>query len=108
MAPNISLETLREAEKVGMPMMRGVATPSEPTTALSLGGTWTKAFPAAQLGVGSFTAMHGPFPEARLVAVGGVTPASAKSYLEAGAEAVGIGSALDPAPPTIVGSMKPS
>jgi 2-keto-3-deoxy-6-phosphogluconate aldolase len=42
--------------------------------------------------------MHGPFPEARFVATGGMNAANASDYLDAGAAVVAVGGALaDPA-----------
>jgi 2-dehydro-3-deoxyphosphogluconate aldolase/(4S)-4-hydroxy-2-oxoglutarate aldolase len=72
----------------------GVATPSEVHGATALGCRWLKAFPAVSLGPSWFSAVRGPFPDVRFVATGGITPATARSFLEAGAAAVGIGSAV--------------
>jgi 2-keto-3-deoxy-6-phosphogluconate aldolase len=42
--------------------------------------------------------MHGPFPDMKFVATGGVGPDEIDTYLRAGASVIGMGSALaDPA-----------
>jgi 2-dehydro-3-deoxyphosphogluconate aldolase/(4S)-4-hydroxy-2-oxoglutarate aldolase len=53
-----------------------------------------KAFPARQLGAGWMAAMHGPYPDVRFVATGGVTPADAADYLAGGARVVSLGSGV--------------
>lgn len=93
-APGFDGEVLAASLAAGLPHLPGVATPGEIQQALRHGVTWLKAFPAAQLGVGWFAAMRGPFPEANLVATGGVSAHDAADYLTAGARAVAVGSAL--------------
>ncbi|MEU5088924.1 bifunctional 4-hydroxy-2-oxoglutarate aldolase/2-dehydro-3-deoxy-phosphogluconate aldolase [Streptomyces sp. NPDC021356] len=97
-APGFSAEVAEASVRAGLPHLPGVSTPSEIQQALACGFTWLKAFPAAELGAGWLRAMRGPFPEARLVATGGMTVADAQEFLSAGADAVSLGSALsDPA-----------
>jgi 2-dehydro-3-deoxyphosphogluconate aldolase/(4S)-4-hydroxy-2-oxoglutarate aldolase len=97
-APGFSRPVAEASRTAGLPHLPGVATASEIQQAGQLGLTWLKAFPAADLGAGWFTAMHGPFPEVRFVATGGMSVANAEEYLAAGASAVSLGSALsDPA-----------
>jgi 2-dehydro-3-deoxyphosphogluconate aldolase/(4S)-4-hydroxy-2-oxoglutarate aldolase len=67
----------------GLPHLPGVATPTEVQRAPAAGFGWLKAFPAAQLGAGWITAMHGPFPEARCVATGGIDLSNAAGFLSA-------------------------
>ena len=93
-APGLAPEVVAASHEAGLPHLPGVATPSEVHQALRLGLTWLKAFPAAQLGVGWADALHGPFPEARFVATGGVTPANAEQYFAGGASAASLTSAL--------------
>ncbi|MBA2810570.1 bifunctional 4-hydroxy-2-oxoglutarate aldolase/2-dehydro-3-deoxy-phosphogluconate aldolase [Streptomyces sp. KM273126] len=93
-APGFSREVAEASLVAGLPHLPGVATASEIQQAEALGLTWLKAFPAADLGPGWITSMHGPFPEARFVATGGVNLANAVEFLDAGAAAVSLGSAL--------------
>jgi 2-keto-3-deoxy-6-phosphogluconate aldolase len=50
-----------------------------------------KSFPAAALGTDWFRAIHGPFPDMRYVATGGMSADTAEEFLDAGASVVGIG-----------------
>jgi 2-dehydro-3-deoxyphosphogluconate aldolase/(4S)-4-hydroxy-2-oxoglutarate aldolase len=95
-APGFSREAADAARALGLPYLPGVATPSEVQEALASGFRTLKLFPARELGPGWIRALAGPFPEVRLVAVGGVTAANASVFVEAGAIAVAIGSGLDP------------
>ncbi|MCH7670026.1 MAG: bifunctional 4-hydroxy-2-oxoglutarate aldolase/2-dehydro-3-deoxy-phosphogluconate aldolase [Acidobacteria bacterium] len=98
-APNVSTETLSAAADAGCPMLPGVATATDLAIAMNLGYPLVKAFPAAQLGPGWMEAMRGPFPAAEFVAVGGITASNARTYLDAGAAGVGMGSGLTAALP---------
>jgi 2-dehydro-3-deoxyphosphogluconate aldolase/(4S)-4-hydroxy-2-oxoglutarate aldolase len=93
-APGFDPEVARASVEAGLPHLPGVATPSEVQRALAAGFGWLKAFPAAQLGAGWVRAMHGPFPEARFVATGGMGLGNAEEFLDAGVSAVALGSAL--------------
>ncbi|MPY48836.1 bifunctional 4-hydroxy-2-oxoglutarate aldolase/2-dehydro-3-deoxy-phosphogluconate aldolase [Streptomyces acidicola] len=93
-APGFSRDVAEASLAAGLPHLPGVATASEIQQAEALGLTWLKAFPAADLGPSWITSMHGPFPEARFVATGGVNLANAVEFLDAGAAAVSLGSAL--------------
>ncbi|GAA4855455.1 bifunctional 4-hydroxy-2-oxoglutarate aldolase/2-dehydro-3-deoxy-phosphogluconate aldolase [Saccharopolyspora cebuensis] len=94
-APGLDAEVVRLSADVGVPHLPGVATPSEVQQARRLGLDWVKAFPAAQLGAGWFSAVLGPFPDLKLVATGGMNARNAAEFLAAGARAVAVGSALD-------------
>jgi 2-dehydro-3-deoxyphosphogluconate aldolase / (4S)-4-hydroxy-2-oxoglutarate aldolase len=94
-APGLDVATVEAAETRNLPFLPGAATPSEVQAALGLGCVAVKIFPADLLGPAWFGALRGPFPRARLVAVGGVTHANAQAFVEAGAVGVGMGSALE-------------
>jgi 2-dehydro-3-deoxyphosphogluconate aldolase/(4S)-4-hydroxy-2-oxoglutarate aldolase len=96
-APGLDEEVLAASHAAGLPHLPGVATASEVHRALRLGLVWQKAFPAAALGTEWIAAMRGPFPQVRLVATGGVGPANARAFLDAGAAAVSLGSSFDSA-----------
>lgn len=95
-AAGLDSGTVTAAHECGLPLLPGIATPSELQAALAMGCTTVKLFPADLLGPDWLRALHGPFPHARIVAVGGITHANARSFLEAGAIGVAIGSALVP------------
>lgn len=97
-SPGYDREIVRASFEAGMPPLPGVGTASELQSALAAGLTWLKVFPASALGLSWFTAMAGPFPQAKLVATGGMDASNAESYLATGARVVAVGSALaDPA-----------
>jgi 2-dehydro-3-deoxyphosphogluconate aldolase/(4S)-4-hydroxy-2-oxoglutarate aldolase len=93
-APGLDAEVARAAIAADLPYLPGVATGSEIQTAVRLGLGWVKAFPAAVLTPTWFTAMKGPFPRVRFVATGLLDAHNAPAFLEAGAQAVGVGAAL--------------
>jgi 2-dehydro-3-deoxyphosphogluconate aldolase / (4S)-4-hydroxy-2-oxoglutarate aldolase len=93
-APGLDEGVVATSRELGLPHLPGVATATEVHQALRLGLVWQKAFPASVLGGGWIEAMHGPFPQARFVATGGVGAANAADFLRAGAAAVSLGSAF--------------
>ncbi|QIG38680.1 bifunctional 4-hydroxy-2-oxoglutarate aldolase/2-dehydro-3-deoxy-phosphogluconate aldolase [Microbacterium sp. 4R-513] len=94
-SPGLDATVVRAAQAAGIPILPGVATPSEVQLALSLGLTWLKAFPASWLGAGWFRHIRGPFPQARFVATGGIDASNAAEFLDAGVKVVAVGSALE-------------
>ena len=72
----------------------GAFTPSEVIAAWDRGADVVKVFPATSLGPQYFRDLKGPFPQLRLMPTGGVTVENARDFIEAGAAAVGIGTAL--------------
>jgi 2-dehydro-3-deoxyphosphogluconate aldolase/(4S)-4-hydroxy-2-oxoglutarate aldolase len=82
------------AVAAGVPVLGGALTPSEVETALELGVTAVKLFPASLGGPDYLAALRQPFPDVPFVPVGGVGLADVPAYLAAGAVAVGIGSPL--------------
>ncbi|MFE7752595.1 bifunctional 4-hydroxy-2-oxoglutarate aldolase/2-dehydro-3-deoxy-phosphogluconate aldolase [Streptomyces sp. NPDC057428] len=97
-APGLDLGIVRLSQEIGVPHLPGVATSTDIDTALKAGLTWLKAFPASVLGAEWVRAQLAPFPQARLVATGGMGATNAQDFLDAGCRAVAIGSAFgDPA-----------
>jgi 2-dehydro-3-deoxyphosphogluconate aldolase / (4S)-4-hydroxy-2-oxoglutarate aldolase len=93
--PGFNSDVVASAAALGMPALPGVATASEVDSALTLGLTWLKAFPAITLGSNWITQMAGPFPQAKFVATGGMTLGNAAEFFKAGARGVAIGSAIE-------------
>lgn len=93
-SPGLDEGTARFAAANGLPYLPGVSTPTEVQAALALGLDTVKLFPAGAMGTLWLSALRGPFPSVRFVAVGGVSPENAQSYLDHGACGVGIGGAL--------------
>lgn len=94
-APGLDPEVVRAARERGIPILPGVATPSEVQQAVALGLTWVKAFPAQWLGADWFKHIRGPFPGVRFVATGGMDATNAGAFLDAGVRVVAVGSALE-------------
>jgi len=96
-SPGLDPVVVRAAQDAGIPILPGVATPSEVQLAVSLGLTWLKAFPATWLGSGWFKHIRGPFPQVRFVATGGLDASNVEEYLAAGVRVAAVGSALEDA-----------
>jgi 2-dehydro-3-deoxyphosphogluconate aldolase/(4S)-4-hydroxy-2-oxoglutarate aldolase len=78
----------------GLPFVPGASTPTEADTAWRAGATFVKLFPGSSLGPGFVRELRGPMPEIETIVTGGVDASNAVAFLEAGAVAVGIGSAI--------------
>ncbi|WP_194409982.1 bifunctional 4-hydroxy-2-oxoglutarate aldolase/2-dehydro-3-deoxy-phosphogluconate aldolase [Microbacterium cremeum] len=96
-SPGLDPAVVRAAQDAGIPILAGVATPSEVQLAVSLGLTWLKAFPATWLGSGWFRHIRGPFPQVRFVATGGLDASNVEEFLDAGVRVAAVGSALEDA-----------
>jgi Entner-Doudoroff aldolase len=94
-SPGLDPEIVRAAAERGIPILPGVATPSEVGQAVALGLTWLKAFPAQWLGAHWFAHIRGPFPQVKFVATGGMDAGNAGEFLAAGVTVVAVGSALE-------------
>jgi 2-dehydro-3-deoxyphosphogluconate aldolase/(4S)-4-hydroxy-2-oxoglutarate aldolase len=81
-------------------VMPGAYTPTEVDRAWRAGATFVKLFPASSLGPAHVRELRGPFPEVELIPTGGIDASNARTFLEAGAVAVGVGSALVRARPS--------
>lgn len=98
-APVLDSGLVREAVEAGLPFVAGAFTPTEIVAAWSGGATFVKLFPASAVGPSFVREMRGPLPEVGLIPTGGVDGSNAAAFLEAGAVAVGIGSALTKSDP---------
>ena len=81
-SPGLSAAVVRRAQEHGIPVLPGVATPSEIMAALDLGIDVVKLFPASVVGgPAAIKAFAGPFPGLRFVPTGGVSAADLADYL---------------------------
>ncbi len=85
------IELCNRYDKVIMP---GGFTPTEVLTAWEAGADIVKVFPADIGGPKHLKALKGPFPQIRLLPTGGVNLDTLPSFVDAGACAVGLGTAL--------------
>jgi len=93
-SPNRNAHVIEATKRLGLVSLPGCFTPSEIVEALDAGADAVKLFPAQCLGLDFIRAMRGPLPNVRMIPTGGVTPESARSYIAAGAWALGVGSEL--------------
>jgi len=81
--PGLSQLTLEAAEDHAVPILPGVATPSEIMAGLGLGISRFKFFPAQQAGgIAMLDALAGPFGLVKFCPTGGITHDLAKDYLK--------------------------
>ena len=94
-SPALNIETIEFAAKEKMLIMAGALTPTEIVKAWKAGSDFVKVFPCGQVGGAKYIkAIKGPLPQIPLVPTGGVNLNTAAEFLEAGAEALGIGGEL--------------
>lgn len=96
-APNLSADVSVICNERNIPYVPGCGTLSEIQAAYRLGCDFVKIFPAGPIGGPSFlSAVRAPCPWIQAVPTGGVDPTveSMKSWYDAGAPAVGMGSKL--------------
>ena len=81
-SPGLSVPVVERAMERGIPIIPGVATPSDLMTAYNLGLSVVKFFPAGVLGgPPAIRALAAPFPDMRFVPTGGIGPSNAADYL---------------------------
>ncbi|WP_049927167.1 bifunctional 4-hydroxy-2-oxoglutarate aldolase/2-dehydro-3-deoxy-phosphogluconate aldolase [Halopiger goleimassiliensis] len=93
-SPGIDPDVVSTCNRHGVLAMPGVMTPTEAITALEAGADALKLFPATTVGPDHIGAIRGPLGDVDVIPTGGITANNAGDYLEAGAVAVGAGSAL--------------
>ena len=74
--------------------MPGVMTVTEAVAAMETGADILKIFPGELFGPAFIKAIRGPLPQAQIMPTGGVNVDNAGQWIQAGAVALGIGSAL--------------
>jgi 2-dehydro-3-deoxyphosphogluconate aldolase/(4S)-4-hydroxy-2-oxoglutarate aldolase len=93
-APVLDPDLVRISVEHGLPFIPGAFSPTELHAAWLAGATFVKLFPASAAGPALIREMRGPLPDIELIPTGGVDGSNARAFLDAGAVAVGIGSAL--------------
>jgi 2-dehydro-3-deoxyphosphogluconate aldolase/(4S)-4-hydroxy-2-oxoglutarate aldolase len=88
-------ELVETAQERRLPFVPGALTPTEVANAWASGVPAVKVSPIGPLGgVSYLNELRGPLPDVALMPTGGVTLDSARAYLDAGAVAVGVSTAL--------------
>jgi 2-dehydro-3-deoxyphosphogalactonate aldolase len=94
-APNVEASVIARALALGLTPLPGFMTATEALTALKVGASALKLFPAALLGPAHLTALRAVLPsEAKIFAVGGVKAEELMIWRKAGAAGLGLGSEL--------------
>jgi len=93
-SPTLNLKTIELCHRYAIPVVPGAYTPTEILTAWEAGADMVKVFPASVGGPAYFKAVKAPLPQVKLVPVGGVDLDTTADFIRAGADAVGVGSAL--------------
>jgi 2-dehydro-3-deoxyphosphogluconate aldolase/(4S)-4-hydroxy-2-oxoglutarate aldolase len=93
-APTFERRVIELGHRYDVPVMPGAMTPTEILEAWTAGADAVKVFPATSLGPSYFRDLAGPLPQLRLTPTGGVDLDTAADWIDAGAVAIGVGSAL--------------
>lgn len=93
-APNFDVAVTKYAQEQNIFFVPGVFTPSEMVSAYQDGASMVKLFPASVVQPQFIKDVKGPLSHIPIMCTGGIDLSTAKSYFEAGADAVGAGSSL--------------
>jgi len=85
---------LERARELGVPAIPGALTPTEVEAAWAAGAAVVKLFPGSVGGPSYVRELLAPLADVPLLVTGGVDSSNARAFLDAGAVAVGAGSAL--------------
>lgn len=98
-SPHVDPALIAAAVDAGVPMVPGALSPTEIVTAWNAGASCVKVFPIEAVGGASYIkSLQGPLGQIPLIPTGGVTLENAKSFIAAGAIAVGLSGDLFPKP----------
>ena len=94
-SPGFDPETVALAKRLGKPMMAGALTPTEVIAAWRAGSDFVKIFPCGTVGGPKYIkALKAPLPQIPMIPTGGVNLNTAAEFIQAGADALGIGGEL--------------
>jgi len=106
-SPGFDLGTVQLANRLGKPIMAGALTPTEVIAAWRAGSDFVKIFPCGTVGGAKYIkALKAPLPQIPMVPTGGVNLNTAAEFIQAGAEALGVGGELVLASAMKSGEMK--
>lgn len=92
--PTLRPETITACRRYSVAVFPGAYTPTELLTAWEAGADAVKLFPASAGGPEYVRALKAPLPQLRLAPTGGINLENAGAFVRAGADVLGIGSAL--------------
>ena len=94
-SPDTNTDVIVKTVDRGLISVPGIMTPSEAFKAVDAGAHMLKVFPAMSLGMDYIGALKAVLPKGtKICAVGGVDAQNAPDWMKAGADAIGIASAL--------------
>jgi 2-dehydro-3-deoxyphosphogluconate aldolase/(4S)-4-hydroxy-2-oxoglutarate aldolase len=94
-SPAINVKTIEMCHRYSVAVLPGALTPTEIVTAWQAGADVIKVFPASAMGGAKYLqSIKAPLPQIELIPTGGVSLATAKDFLAAGAFALGVGADL--------------
>ncbi|MCF7933051.1 MAG: bifunctional 4-hydroxy-2-oxoglutarate aldolase/2-dehydro-3-deoxy-phosphogluconate aldolase [Acholeplasmataceae bacterium] len=93
-SPGFDLMTFEYAKAHDLFYIPGCLTPTEIMTAMNHGLSLIKLFPGSAFGPSYIKALKGPFPTLQIMPTGGVSLDNIKTWMDAGAVSLGIGSDL--------------
>lgn len=94
LSPHLDTDVVEVCNRESVLCIPGVMTPTEAADAMAAGADMLKMFPASTVGPGHIGALQGPLGNVPIMPTGGVSADNVAEYFEAGAVAVGAGSAL--------------
>ena len=94
LGPHLDEDVIEVCNREGVLCIPGVMTPTEAADAMEAGADMLKMFPASTVGPDHIGALQGPLGDIEIMPTGGVSTDNVGDYFDAGAVAVGAGSAL--------------
>jgi 2-dehydro-3-deoxyphosphogluconate aldolase/(4S)-4-hydroxy-2-oxoglutarate aldolase len=94
LGPHLDEDVIDVCNRESVLCIPGVMTPTEAVDAMTAGADMLKMFPASTVGPGHIGALQGPLGDVPIMPTGGVSTENVADYFDAGAVAVGAGSAL--------------
>ena len=94
LGPHLDPDVIEVCNREGVLVIPGVMTPTEAADAMAAGADMLKLFPASTVGPGHIGAIEGPLGDVEIMPTGGVSTENVADFFDAGAVAVGAGSAL--------------
>ena len=94
-SPSLNPKTIELCRRYSIAVFPGALTPTEVVTAWQAGADAVKVFPCGALGGAKYLAsLKAPLPQVNMIPTGGVSLATAGSFIAAGAFALGVGADL--------------
>jgi 2-dehydro-3-deoxyphosphogluconate aldolase/(4S)-4-hydroxy-2-oxoglutarate aldolase len=94
-SPSLNLKTIERCRDQDIAIFPGALSPTEVVTAWQAGADAVKVFPCSAVGGAKYLrALKAPLPQIKMVPTGGVSLATVKDFITAGAWALGVGADL--------------